>query len=685
MFKPVQLELTNITTHEHTVYDFRQGVPTLIVGKNEDDPSQKGNGSGKSGFIEGVAIAVVGSPVRKASNKEMVRRGCEFGEVKFTLTNTMYNCELVIWRRLHVKESARCRVWENGEEKVVSDVNEYNKLIFSYLAITKEDFFNFYLLTQATYTPFFNVGDVQKKEIVNRFSGADKVDNVKGFIEQDVAEVQLVVNALQRQLNVNAGKQELLSQQIDAENEKYSEEGKARLIEERESQLFAKLDQIEKNQQDIIAYEAAIADWQNQIKSWNVQYDVKILEQIKLKEPLDTQLAQFKVQFEAIKQSFNNKLIEIDKEVEDVRKQIAETRGYINDGNSIKADLEKQLHGTIECPKCHHKFFLKGEELSWEEANDKLTESKELVEELDVELIKLLELEKSLNLKKSSTQDELTAAGEAKRDEAFAVTLKSQEIDKTIASLKEQQSEQGIKIRRGKSLIDSNEATIERVKATNNSILLEADKLEKEIESIREGNSDALDTLESQLLASVDEASEIEEKMQVALDVVKSKEEWHTNFKNFKSFLANQSIKTIEDYTNMFLQKMGTNLSIAIEGYKLLSSKKMKEQITVTVMRNGLEDASYGTFSGGERARIDVAVILAIQSLINLNATSGGIDLLFIDEVMDSVDSLGMLHVIEGLKNVGRTVCIVSQVEINALSEDTLVIQKNNQVSKIIK
>ena len=92
MYKPKRLTLKNITTHAETVFEFRQGVPTVIVGKNLDDLGQKGNGSGKSGFIEGVAIAITGSPVRDASNKEIVRRGCESGEVELVLENTLYSC-----------------------------------------------------------------------------------------------------------------------------------------------------------------------------------------------------------------------------------------------------------------------------------------------------------------------------------------------------------------------------------------------------------------------------------------------------------------------------------------------------------------------------------------------------------------------------------------------------------------
>lgn len=311
MYKVQSIELVNITTHKHTKYEFRQGVPTLIIGKNEDDPSQKGNGSGKSGFMEGVAIAITGSPVRDASNKEMVRRGCESGEVTLTLYNTMYNAELTIWRRLSVNEAAQVKVWENGEQMMRSDVNEYNKLIFEYLAITKEDFFNFYLLTQSTYTPFFRVGDTKKKEIVNRFSGADKLDAVKEFIDADVNEATTVVTAIQKQLAINSGKQELLTQQIEEEEAKYSEDTKAAMTQGIETEIDAKLKQVDVNEQKIKEEELAITNYQLTIDTLNVDYDTQLKMLIENKVPLDEKIEAIREASDNITATYNEKFAKL--------------------------------------------------------------------------------------------------------------------------------------------------------------------------------------------------------------------------------------------------------------------------------------------------------------------------------------------------------------------------------------
>jgi exonuclease SbcC len=131
---------------------------------------------------------------------------------------------------------------------------------------------------------------------------------------------------------------------------------------------------------------------------------------------------------------------------------------------------------------------------------------------------------------------------------------------------------------------------------------------------------------------------------------------------------------------------MGSNITINMEGYRLLSGgKKLKEEITTLVYKDGFEKGSYGKFSAGERGRIEISCILAMQNLINLNSSTGGLDLLICDEILDSLDVLGLESIMTSLENIESTVMIVSQNSINSLKEDTILVQKLNGESKIIQ
>ena len=132
------------------------------------------------------------------------------------------------------------------------------------------------------------------------------------------------------------------------------------------------------------------------------------------------------------------------------------------------------------------------------------------------------------------------------------------------------------------------------------------------------------------------------------------------------------------------LRSISSNISIKVDGYKMLSSGKLKEEISTSVFKDGFEKGSYGKFSAGERGRIEICSILAIRELVNLNSHSG-LDLLVCDEILDSVDSLGLELIVESLQPLNQSIMIVSQNEINALSENTILIQKKDGESKIIQ
>lgn len=692
MYIPVRLTITNITTHANTTFNFREGQPCIIVGENLDDLGQKGNGAGKSGFIEGIAIAIIGSPVRGVSNKEIVRRGHDYGEVELILTNAMFRNEFKIRRRIYSgSKSAQVELYENGEQIVYSDVNEYNKIILTTIGISKEDFFNFFLLTKTTYTPFLAAGDVDKKKIINRFSGADKLDQVVPYIDEDIAPLQAKAKNTEAQVNVNKGKQQLLSEQITTEQLLYTEEAKsakqASLEAHREKLFTSAESQSDVNQQldfDLTQAQQTLNGIKQliEVDQSNSEIAQKQLAAKSIEDEITTTKA--KLPLIQLQPTFKARIEKTRQDEINSKKSIEENKASIKEAVQLQADIENQLAGVIECPKCAHKFLIQDKEFSHPEAIARLAEVKELIVDLhsdekdNEKTTALIQQEKiDINTDILAAQSALKLQIEKLQQDSLVITNQISTLQQNRAKLLAHQQTATIAVTSAQEKLTAGETTFENT-------LKAIEEVNEQIEKIATSQSEKIDELEERLMTYVDEETELKTKWQIILDELKAKEEWYTNFKNFKSYIANQSIKSIEDYTNLHLQQMGTNLSIKIEGYRTLANKKVKEEISVTVVRDGLEEAPYASFSGGERARVDVAVILAIQSLINLNSPSGGLDLTLIDEVMDSVDELGMQNVIEGLQNVHRTVMIVSQVAINSLQEYTVTIQKKNKISTIL-
>src|SRR5690606_19898343 len=153
-------------------------------------------------------------------------------------------------------------------------------------------------------------------------------------------------------------------------------------------------------------------------------------------------------------------------------------------------------------------------------------------------------------------------------------------------------------------------------------------------------------------------------------------------FKAFKSYLVIQSLKHIQNLMNSFLSEMNTDLSVEIEGFKQ-KGKKISEKITETILRSGTPIGSYSKFSGGERGRIDIGSILANQTLIN-NKAENGLDLILIDEVLESVDEEGVKNIIQSMENIDKTMLLITQNEINTLPDQVITFEKQHGKLQII-
>lgn len=638
MYRPISIEIKNILSYEKTFFDFKLGKAILIVGENRDDPGQKGNGSGKSGLNEATVIAITGAPIRNVKNKEVIRQGCDSGEVELMLHNVVSDTTIKIWRRLYSGgSSAEYKMWMNGKEMKdhYSDANSFNSFVFATIGISKEDFYDFYVITKEHYTPFLAVGDTEKKKIINRFSGANKVDGVFEHLDADLVEFDRRVAAADKLIANIKGKQEVLVDQIEKEKQKYSNE-----------YIQQQKDSVHKD----------IAELNNQINEAK-ESNTKTDQLIEL--ALSKHLSLDEVDFNKRREEFKEDVIQVTKKRSDLgNNSITPLQNDLRDLISERADLEKKLAGTIECPKCTHHFTLADKTFNVEEGEIVLKEYNEAVVETE-----------SLIAKRRVEYDELTST-----------------LSELSSVLKEIDEEERRHKRLSQIYVDEIKGYEKEIETRNKRIafnLKSIEDLKHDLLKLEKSKSDELDQMDEQLLGYLDEEVALNEQLQQLIIEKGELQQWQVHFKSFKSFLANKSIGNIQDYTNLYLQKMGTNLLIAVDGYKMLSNKKMKEEITTSVLRNGFDIGSYGKFSAGERGRIDVAVILAIQTLINVNSCKNGLDLLILDEIMDSVDSLGLENILKGLEGVDRTVMIISQQEIASLSSQTIIITKKNGISTI--
>ena len=163
----------------------------------------------------------------------------------------------------------------------------------------------------------------------------------------------------------------------------------------------------------------------------------------------------------------------------------------------------------------------------------------------------------------------------------------------------------------------------------------EKDRVKKEIDDKTEKIQKLEKTLE-----------DLEKKLNLEKDVLLEVSAWTHNFKTFYSELINRSLHILQGQANLFLDKVGTNLQLQLEGYRVLADGTIREKITANLLRDGIVEGGIKSGSKGERARLECSVIVASQEIINSSTETGGLDFLFVDEVLDSLDGVGMQSLI---------------------------------------
>lgn len=680
MYNLKSIQIQDFLSIKDITYNFNQTEPYIIVGQNLDNSGQTGNGSGKSSFIEAIAFAITGLTLRDVLIKKLIRRGHKTSKVILNLTSTTNN--LTIERLIDSKASKQTTIFNNQieESKNLPDENSKNQWILNEIGITKDDFFQFYLVTRERYKPFFLSSDNEKKTIINRFSGADVVDNIFPFLDKDSGSLSEKIISFQYEYNKCGMQVDVWNEQID---QLYTENDNTTKIDIDIASIQRHKNSIDSNNEMIKSSNIEIKQLKNDLEDLNDNKFIDLIKQSEQeKETHRLNLSALKSQIKQVSDKYQLEINKCDGRlhlIDQESKQVYKSKNEVID---IYHDTKNKLNAAIECPKCHHNFVI-DDDFDIEEGKKMIEDCELLISDFDNQI-------EDFKLKNNSILENKTKYRNLIQQEELAIQKQADEItilintcDKIINVLTQQKNNNLNQIQITENKIKRIEYNIESYEQSKERSNLEIIGLEDEIKVLREGKIDQskIDAIklkidnQNEYIKTI--ADEIE-KMEGSKGVL---DEWYVNFKNFKSNLANQSIDNIQQYTNLYLQQMNSDLTIKIEGYKE-QGKKIKEQIDVIVQREGFDIGSYGEFSGGERCRIDFANILAMQTLINLNS-SNGLNFILVDEILEPLDVIGIESIILALKTKNKPLMVVSQQEINSLPKNTLTMVKHKGITTI--
>lgn len=789
MWQVSYIECENFISFKHAALDIHQRKCSLIYGVNNDNMQQRNNGTGKSSIIEAIAFALTGEPLRAVDKiEEIINDHSDTARVFVELWNDYDNTFFTIERRLDrkVPQTIVCHKYnaETDEELDTQKTSQptvldYNRYILEEIGLTKDDIYSNYILSNNKYKSFFEANDKVKKAMINRFSGADVVDEAIEKLKVDASSAEQCLNKAKEAVIALEAKVEVIDGQLvdaDKKKEEYENEKQKRindyneLIAQKREELRnnkelvtrsnARLDRIdalgvkiEKTQEEPnlslnnvyrnildLFGENGLAPIKNYVALSNSIEDSirdaeckiedtssELKERQKVLDNAERVWSKAKADAERLKteyakedendklglKSVSDSIAYTEEKINKYKQEIKDLNGQIDDSDRDVRQLGNMLHGAITCPNCQHRFFL-NEKATVADIEQRLADRKENIKALQEaskeceqsfakyrlrqESLEKEQVEISRNIKlRQNKINELMcdvsktlSVYENTSDDVHSLERNIKELQETIkekrgriGKLMEQMFADALDvidntITRGENYIDTLQEKSVAIKSS-----IEA--YQKAIEDIKSKAADdfvrSLKESKAKYEERLSEAKSVQEDAQTNYDKYVKQENY---FVEFRSHLANKKVEAIAGVTNHFLELIGSDLRVEMLGYKKLKSGKIRDKITVNLLRNGVPCGSYAKFSGGERARVNLASILGLQRLTNNSAPKGkGLDMIILDEILEASDTTGIESSCKALNDLGITSLLVTQNPITDHDGDTIVVTKENGYSTI--
>ena len=656
-----RLILHQFLTFEELDYSFEK-KSYLVQGINSTDDEQENNGSGKSSLLAGIEFAIAASNSRGVPDKELITFDHDQGSAGVYISCDIRKETIFINRTIKIKGSGKVQIsiQQYGKEEFVeqsfSNVRDGNNFIMGWIGISKEDLFNYYLINAERYKSFFSSSNREKVELINRFSDASIIDGIE---EVDITGLEDSAYKAETKVNMAKGKVEQLSSNLERENAVDSEAEFDELVQEKKNEIadiqasiVAEGKEKMELDEDRLDLVGDLKDVTNQIAKAQKAVDEFIRTDWKAERAdYDADIAADKVTLRTHKAT------------------IADLEEKADKVKHILKHVELQLSGAITCPSCDHEFLLEGNE-----DVETLKAKKEKTSKLGPVVQVLIEKEevqgKDIRKGIRDLEELLSAVNKKEQDENVL-------FNGVSAVLRDIQT----KLTRAEKKVSKVEKDIQDCDTSVRDYNSEIKELEAELSVLKpQNNKERVKLIKQDIVEQKEAIGLLEQDLIIINDKIFKRNQWKARFKQFKMFLANKSIKMISYQTNRYLGLMNSDINIKMEGFKQLASGELKEEITATVIRNGRE-RKFAGFSGGERARLQFSSILANRYMINSTHAHGGMESLFIDEIFESSDQLGLKNIIKTSEDLGITVLIISHVQITDFTENVMTVEKINGIS----
>lgn len=615
-----------------------QGI-VIVKGINNYEDLASSNGSGKSSVFEAIIYALfeeTSSGDRDIENR-ILGQGCSV-VLKFSIDGVSYK---II--RQSKKGKGTVVLYRNDEDISARNKSDTNKLIISILGINKAIFLDSIFLSQNAVTNLPSLSPTARKERLEILTNTDNaINNFKTLLKEKQTMYESKHVDCQLEINKINGKEESLQQQKDKLQAQINDIKIQ--IEERN-----KLGNIEDLDKQIQEYNVEINTINNQIPELDNQIEMisKSINELKNEQKV-----------------YEEKRVNKDQEVQnqrdkcnDLQKEITRVENVISYNNididRINKEIE-EIKNSDTCPTCGRKYDNVNEEHIQKVIEDKNKEIKEFenkniennnyIKNLQLELDKEIEIGKNLKKEFENLNSLYNDKNEQVSEQQTNLINTNNQKTQLLNSI------QNIQVQI--DAINKQKDDILKIEIPNSKqyedMVQDIDKQLNDLNKLKEDKNNELNELDNYINA-------IKHCIQLVT-------------KDFRTFLLKNSLsylnKILKDYSSQLFSNESDLIYISENDNKL------------DIM---LGNATYESLSGGEKTRVNIALLLAQKSLANMIGNIS-CNIIILDEILGYCDALAENNVInlitKELESL-ETIYMISHKEIPIGYDAELIVEKN--------
>lgn len=636
------IDIENFRSIEKAKLQLSNQGTVIVKGVNEYEDKATSNGSGKSSIFEAIIFAIFEET--SSGEKDVANRIINNG---YTITLVFYidNDKYEICRQCKNNKTT-VTLFKNGLDISARNKTDTNKLIIQIIGINKSIFLDSIFLSQNANTNLASLSPTARKERLEILTNTDsaisqfkdKLKDLQIVYENSCVNDQLEINKLNGIKEANI-KQQLDIQykinQIEIEIANLKQLGD---IQDIEKQIYDKeVVELPDIEQAIDSITICIAEKEQEISNLRLQGENNIQQKDELERQKQDKLSEWnRVNAEIEKNKFSNHLIE-----QNILK--------------IQTDIEN-IKNSDKCPTCGRKLE-NADEAHIQQTIEKYNNDIQLEQtKIDENNKNSTELFKNLqNIEAEGTQLNADIIKISALVEEHKQLVNNKDLERKNL-VNEQQNLYHKK--------DDCQTEINNLKAKKEQLLKTQINNKTEFEEM-------LNNLKNEIVDIDGKIKVFENQYSVDNDLVATiKNSIQMVTKEFRTYLLQNSLQ----YLNKLLLNYSTQLFSN-------DTDIIKIEEDDTKLNIKLGNATYESLSGGERTRVNIALLLAQKSLANMVGNMS-CNIIILDEILGYCDSKAEENVINLLTQeleMLESIYMVSHKELPIGYDTQLVIVKDKQ------